>query len=92
MLGWPKGDAFVIGWLLQTKALIMIVFANILLDKQIITSATFTAGQPIWSSAESRQARMKKSRSSAAPAARRAMVKSAPRRSPSAKPPAFSRR
>ena len=32
-----------IGWLLQTKALIMIIFANILLDKQIITSETFTA-------------------------------------------------
>ena len=32
-----------IGWLLQTKALIMIIFANILLDKAIITSATFTA-------------------------------------------------
>jgi Kef-type K+ transport system membrane component KefB len=33
----------VIGWLLQTKALIMIIFANILLDKQVITSETFTA-------------------------------------------------
>jgi Kef-type K+ transport system membrane component KefB len=43
LLGWPRGDSFVIGWLLQTKALIMIVFANILLDKQVITSATFTA-------------------------------------------------
>ena len=32
-----------IGWLLQTKALIMIIFANILLDKQIITNETFTA-------------------------------------------------
>jgi hypothetical protein len=32
-----------IGWLLQTKALIMIIFANILLDKQIITSEAFTA-------------------------------------------------
>ena len=42
-LGWPKGEAGVIGWLLQTKALIMIIFANILLDKAIITSATFTA-------------------------------------------------
>jgi hypothetical protein len=28
---------------LQTKALIMIIFANILLDKQIITSEAFTA-------------------------------------------------
>ena len=43
MLGWPKGEAGVIGWLLQTKALIMIIFANILLDKRIITSETFTA-------------------------------------------------
>jgi hypothetical protein len=33
----------VIGWLLQTKALIMIVFANILLDKQVISSDSFTA-------------------------------------------------
>lgn len=32
-----------IGWLLQTKALIEIIFATVLLDKGIITSATFTA-------------------------------------------------
>ena len=37
------GRGSIIGWLLQTKALIMIIFANILLDKQIITSETFTA-------------------------------------------------
>ncbi|MEI5685819.1 cation:proton antiporter [Sphingomonas kyungheensis] len=43
ILKWPKGDARAIGWLLQTKALIMIIFANILLDKQIITHETFTA-------------------------------------------------
>lgn len=43
VLGWGKDDAYLIGWLLQTKALIMIVFSNILLDKQVITSATFTA-------------------------------------------------
>jgi Kef-type K+ transport system membrane component KefB len=43
ILGWTRNEASVVGWLLQTKALIMIVFANILLDKQIITSATFTA-------------------------------------------------
>ncbi|MDM4764667.1 cation:proton antiporter [Pelomonas sp. SE-A7] len=43
VLGWQKGEASIIGWLLQTKALIMIIFANILLDKQIITSETFTA-------------------------------------------------
>ena len=43
ILGWGAGEASIIGWLLQTKALIMIIFANILLDKQIITSETFTA-------------------------------------------------
>lgn len=32
-----------IGWLLQTKALIMIIFVSILLDKEIITGETFTA-------------------------------------------------
>jgi len=43
ILRWPKREAAIIGWLLQTKALIMIIFANILLDRQIITSETFTA-------------------------------------------------
>ena len=43
ILKWPKGDAKAIGWLLQTKALIMIIFVNILLDKKIITNETFTA-------------------------------------------------
>lgn len=43
ILRWPKGEAGVIGMLLQTKALIMIIFANVLLDKAIITSGTFTA-------------------------------------------------
>lgn len=43
ILGWGAGEAGIIGWLLQTKALIMIIFANILLDKKIITAATFTA-------------------------------------------------
>jgi len=43
ILNWPKGEASVIGWLLQTKALIMIIFANILLDKGIITNEAFTA-------------------------------------------------
>ncbi len=43
ILGWQKGEASLIGWLLQTKALIMIIFANVLLDRGIITSATFTA-------------------------------------------------
>jgi Kef-type K+ transport system membrane component KefB len=43
ILKWKPGEASIIGWLLQTKALIMIVFSNVLLDKQIITSETFTA-------------------------------------------------
>jgi Kef-type K+ transport system membrane component KefB len=43
ILGWPAGESALIGWLLQTKALIMIIFVNILLDRNIITSATFTA-------------------------------------------------
>ncbi|MBY0574665.1 MAG: cation:proton antiporter [Undibacterium sp.] len=42
ILKWDKGEASIIGWLLQTKGLIMIIFANILLDKAIITSETFT--------------------------------------------------
>jgi Kef-type K+ transport system membrane component KefB len=43
ILKWQPGEASLIGWLLQTKGLIMIVFANILLDKQLINSETFTA-------------------------------------------------
>ncbi|WP_347304545.1 cation:proton antiporter [Croceibacterium sp. TMG7-5b_MA50] len=43
ILRWPRGEALTIGWLLQTKALIMIIFANILLDRQIISADTFTA-------------------------------------------------
>ncbi len=43
LLGWEKGEAGVIGWMLQTKALIMILFVNVLLDKGIITSDAFTA-------------------------------------------------
>jgi Kef-type K+ transport system membrane component KefB len=43
LLKWRSGEASLIGWLLQTKALIMIIFANILLDKRIITNETFTA-------------------------------------------------
>jgi Kef-type K+ transport system membrane component KefB len=43
ILKWRKGEASLIGWLLQTKALIMIIFANILLDRQIITNDAFTA-------------------------------------------------
>jgi Kef-type K+ transport system membrane component KefB len=43
ILGWEAGEASIIGWLLQTKALIMIIFVNILLDKGLITSDAFTA-------------------------------------------------
>ena len=43
LLRWPKGEAGIIGWLLQTKALIMIIFANILLDRGVIAAGTFTA-------------------------------------------------
>ncbi|MCA1779678.1 MAG: cation:proton antiporter [Xanthomonadaceae bacterium] len=42
-LGWPPGEARLVGWLLQTKALILIIFANILLDRQVIGNETFTA-------------------------------------------------
>jgi Kef-type K+ transport system membrane component KefB len=43
VLKWQPGEASLIGWLLQTKALIMIIFANILLDKGVITNESFTA-------------------------------------------------
>ncbi len=43
ILRWGPGEASLIGWLLQTKALIMIIFANVLLDRAIISSGTFTA-------------------------------------------------
>lgn len=39
---WPPGEASLIGWLLQTKALIEIIFVSVLLDKGIITSQMFT--------------------------------------------------
>ncbi len=43
ILRWPPREAMTIGWLLQTKALIMIIFVNILLDRGIITQEAFTA-------------------------------------------------
>ena len=43
ILGWQRGEARMIGWLLQTKALIMIIFVNIPLDKRLITPDAFTA-------------------------------------------------
>lgn len=42
-LGWSRGEATIIGWLLQNKGLVMIVFAEVLLDKQLISDASFTA-------------------------------------------------
>ncbi len=41
--GWPPAEARVAGWLLQTKGLIEIIFANVLLDKGVISAETFTA-------------------------------------------------
>jgi Kef-type K+ transport system membrane component KefB len=43
LLGWSRDEALAVGFLLQTKALIMIIFANVLLDKQIISADAFTA-------------------------------------------------
>lgn len=43
ILKWEPGEATLVGWLLQTKALIMIIFANVLLDRQVISSETFTS-------------------------------------------------
>lgn len=43
ILKWGDGEASIIGWLLQTKALIMIIFSNVLLDKELISNDTFTA-------------------------------------------------
>lgn len=40
---WPSGEGWVIGWLLQTKALILLIFANILLAQEIISSSAFAA-------------------------------------------------
>jgi Kef-type K+ transport system membrane component KefB len=41
--GWNKRDAMTIGWLLQTKALIEIIFCTVMLDKGIISAQMFTA-------------------------------------------------
>jgi Kef-type K+ transport system membrane component KefB len=43
ILGWKPGESMLIGWLLQTKALIEIIFATILLDKGVISADAFTA-------------------------------------------------
>jgi Kef-type K+ transport system membrane component KefB len=41
--GWNRRDATTIGWLLQTKALIEIIFCTVMLDKDIISAQMFTA-------------------------------------------------
>jgi len=43
ILKWPAGEASLIGWILQTKGLILIVFASVLLDERVVTRETFTA-------------------------------------------------
>ncbi|WP_240669108.1 cation:proton antiporter [Dyella sp. M7H15-1] len=43
ILKWDEGEAAIIGWLLQSKSLITIVFADVLLDKGIISGDAFTA-------------------------------------------------
>ncbi|UTY57084.1 cation:proton antiporter [Massilia sp. erpn] len=43
ILNWSNDESDILGWLLQTKGLIMIVFANILLDKQLISNDMFAA-------------------------------------------------
>jgi Kef-type K+ transport system membrane component KefB len=43
ILKWGEGEASIIGWLLQSKSLITIVFTNVLLDKGIISGDSFTA-------------------------------------------------
>jgi Kef-type K+ transport system membrane component KefB len=43
ILGWPPREAGLIGWILQTKGLILIVFTGVLLDKRLISRETFTA-------------------------------------------------
>jgi Kef-type K+ transport system membrane component KefB len=43
ILKWPQGESGIVGWLLQTKALIEIIFVSILLDKGVVTPALFTA-------------------------------------------------
>ncbi|WP_447892926.1 hypothetical protein [Pseudomonas marginalis] len=43
LLGWSSSEANIIGWLLQTKALIMIIIANVLLAKQLISANAFAS-------------------------------------------------
>lgn len=43
LLGWRRGDAWVIGWMLQTKGLIALIFGAILLERHVISGSTFAA-------------------------------------------------
>lgn len=43
LLKWPSGQGVTLGWLLQTKGLIEIIFATILMDRGVISSGMFTA-------------------------------------------------
>jgi Kef-type K+ transport system membrane component KefB len=43
LLKWKTNDTSLIWWFLQTKGLIEVIFISILLERQIISSATFTA-------------------------------------------------
>lgn len=43
ILKWDKQETITVGWLLQTKALIEIIFCTIMLDKGIISPPMFTA-------------------------------------------------
>ena len=36
-------EAAIIGWLLQSKGLIMLIFISVLLDKNLVSNETFTA-------------------------------------------------
>lgn len=43
ILKWKTGESSIIGWLLQSKSLMTIIFTNILLDRGIITGNMFSA-------------------------------------------------
>jgi Kef-type K+ transport system membrane component KefB len=43
LMGWKPGEVPLVAWLLQTKALIEIIVATILLDKGVISPDAFTA-------------------------------------------------
>jgi len=43
ILRWARAETTIIGWLLQTKGLITLVFISVLLDRDLISHETFTA-------------------------------------------------